>query len=186
MVSPSGWQLYLKLLGSTCTLCGKIGTSWCVQVWRMSALLQCSPKITNDFKGFILTVTIRSPQVRLFDTRIITKTTRKSTRSYSFIAHSFATQGFPVIAGFIYWFSLHSCQNGYVLFVTQYDNNTFPTQVLQWKITWRHCQFPEFDGCDIVYCKKTNTMIWTTLQFKKGRYGRKTWLGDNNYFTSLA
>ena len=55
------------------------------------------------------------------------KTARKSTRSYSFIAHSLATQGFLVIAGFIYWFSLHSCQNGHVLFVTQYDNNTFPT-----------------------------------------------------------
>ena len=53
------------------------------------------------------------------------KTARKSTRSYSFIAHSLATQEFPVIV--IYWFSLHSCQNGHVLFVTQYDNNTFPT-----------------------------------------------------------
>ena len=56
------------------------------------------------------------------------KTARKSTRSYSFIAHSLATQEFPVIVDFIYWFSLHSCQNGHVLFVTQYDNNTFPTQ----------------------------------------------------------
>lgn len=32
-----------------------------------------------------------------------------------------------MIVVFIYWFSLHSCQNGHVLFVTQYDNNTFPT-----------------------------------------------------------
>ena len=55
------------------------------------------------------------------------KTAPKSTRSYSFIAHSLATQEFPVIVDFIYWFSLHSCQNGHVLFVTQYDNNTFPT-----------------------------------------------------------
>ena len=55
------------------------------------------------------------------------KTTRKSTRSYSFIAHSLATQGFPVIVGFIYWFSLHSCQNGQVLCVMQYDKNTFQT-----------------------------------------------------------
>ena len=55
------------------------------------------------------------------------KTARKSTRSYSFIAHSLATQEFPVIVDFIYWFSLHSCQNGHVLFATQYDNNTFPT-----------------------------------------------------------
>ena len=55
------------------------------------------------------------------------KTARKSTRSYSFIAHSLATQEFPVIVDFIYWFSLHSCQSGHVLFVTQYDNNTFPT-----------------------------------------------------------
>ena len=29
---------------------------------------------------------------------------------YSFIAHSLATQEFPVIVHFIYWFSLHSCQ----------------------------------------------------------------------------
>ena len=29
---------------------------------------------------------------------------------YSFIAHSLATQEFPVIVDFIYWFSLHSCQ----------------------------------------------------------------------------
>ena len=55
------------------------------------------------------------------------KTGRKSTRSYSFIAHSLATQEFPVIVDFIYWFSLHSCQNGHVLFVTLYENNTFPT-----------------------------------------------------------
>ena len=55
------------------------------------------------------------------------KTAHKSTRSYSFITHSLATQEFPVIVYFIYWFSLHSCQNGHVLFVTQYDNNTFPT-----------------------------------------------------------
>ena len=33
------------------------------------------------------------------------KTARKSTRSYSFIAHSLATQEFPVIVDFIYWFS---------------------------------------------------------------------------------
>ena len=33
------------------------------------------------------------------------KTGRKSTRSYSFIAHSLATQEFPVIVDFIYWFS---------------------------------------------------------------------------------
>ena len=93
----------------------------------MSAPLQCSPKFTKCFKVFILTVTIRSPQVQLSDTRTVTKTARKSTRSYSFIAHSLATQEFPVIVDFIYWFSLHSCQNGHVLFVTQYDNNTFPT-----------------------------------------------------------
>ena len=82
----------------------------------------------NVFKVFILTVTIRSPQVQLSDTRTVTKTARKSTRSYSFIAHSLATQEFPVIVDFIYWFSLHSCQNSHVLFVTQYDNNTFPTR----------------------------------------------------------
>ena len=81
----------------------------------------------NVFKVFILTVTIRSPQVQLSDTRTVTKTARKSTRSYSFIAHSLATQEFPVIVDFIYWLSLHSCQNAHVLFVTQYDNNTFPT-----------------------------------------------------------
>ena len=81
----------------------------------------------NVFKVFILTVTIRSPQVQLSDTRTVTKTARKSTRSYSFIAHSLATQEFPVIVDFIYWFSLHSCQNAHVLFVTQYHNNTFPT-----------------------------------------------------------
>ena len=81
----------------------------------------------NVFKVFILTVTIRSPQVQLSDTRTVTKTARKSTRSYSFIAHSLATQEFPVIVDFIYWFSLHSCQNGHIVFVTQYDNNTFPT-----------------------------------------------------------
>ena len=81
----------------------------------------------NVFKVFILTVTIRSPQVQLSDTRTVTKTARKSTRSYSFIAHSLATQEFPVIADFIYWLSLHSCQNAHVLFVTQYDNNTFAT-----------------------------------------------------------
>ena len=84
----------------------------------------------NVFKVFILTVTIRSPQVQLSDTRTVTKTARKSTRSYSFIAHSLATQEFPVIVDFIYWFSLHSCQNGHVLFVTQYDNNTFLTHSL--------------------------------------------------------
>ena len=55
------------------------------------------------------------------------KTARKSTRSYSFIARSLATQEFPVIVDFIYLFSLHSCQNGHVLFVMQYDNNTFLT-----------------------------------------------------------
>ena len=81
----------------------------------------------NVFKVFILTVTIRSPQVQLSDTRTVTKTARKSTRSYSFIAHSLATQEFPVIVDFIYWLSLHSCQDAHVLFVTQYDNNTFPT-----------------------------------------------------------
>ena len=83
----------------------------------------------NVFKVFILTVTIRSPQVQLSDTRTVTKTARKSTRSYSFIAHSLATQEFPVIVDFIYWLSLHSCQSAHVLFVTQYDNNTFPTAV---------------------------------------------------------
>ena len=61
------------------------------------------------------------------------KTASKSTRSYSFIAHSFATQEFPVTVDFIYWFSLHSCQNDHVLFVTQYDNNTFPTCGRQFK-----------------------------------------------------
>ena len=45
------------------------------------------------------------------------KTGHKSTRSYSFIANSLATQEFPVIADFIYWLSLHSCQNAHVLFV---------------------------------------------------------------------
>ena len=61
------------------------------------------------------------------------KTARKSTRSYSFIAHSLATQEFPVIVDFIYWFSLHSCQKGHVLFVSLYDNNTFPTHT---PLTW--------------------------------------------------
>ena len=93
----------------------------------MSALLQCSPKFTNDFKVFLFSQSQFDHLRYDYDTHTVTKTARKSTRSYSFIAHSLATQGFLVIVGFIYWFSLHSCQNGHVLFVTQYDNYTFPT-----------------------------------------------------------
>ena len=94
----------------------------------MSALLQCSPKFTFSSLRFLFSQSqfdhLRYDSLTL---ALSQKTTRKSTRSYSFIAHSLATQGFPVIVGLIYWFSLHSCQNGQVLFVMQYDKNTFQT-----------------------------------------------------------
>lgn len=44
----------INLCGNFNLVAQKCGYS----LWRMSALLQCSPKFTNDFKVFILTVTI--------------------------------------------------------------------------------------------------------------------------------